>query len=52
MGNIEHDGLKEEHEADPLVPGMPDLITIRSDIDQVGIVGVDGGLEVMHGGNT
>ena len=49
MGNIEHDGLKEEHEADPLVPGMPDLITIRSDFDQVG---VGGGREVMHGGNT
>ena len=52
MGNVAHEGLQEQHEADPLVPGMPDLIAILSDLDQVGIVGVDGRLEVVHGGDT
>ena len=50
--DVAHQGLEEEDEADPLVPGVPDLIAILGDLDQVGIVGVEGRLEVVHGGDA
>ena len=32
VGNIAHYGLDKEHQADPLVPGMPDLIAVLIDL--------------------
>ena len=63
VGNIAHYGLDKEHQADPLVPGMPDLIAILSDLiaflidlmdlfDQEAVVLVNGLLDVRHWANT
>ena len=52
VGNVAHEGLEEENEADPLVPSMPDLVSILGDLDQVGVVRVEGGFEVVHGGDS
>ena len=44
MWKVAQESLEEQNEADPLVPGVPDLIPILGDLNQVGIVGVNVGL--------
>ena len=52
VGYVAHESLQEQDEADPLVPGVPDLITLLGHPDQVGVVGVQGRLQVVQGGDT
>ena len=52
MGEVAHESLQEEDKADPLVPRVPDLISILSDPNQVGVVGIQIGFEVVQGGNS
>ena len=49
---VAHESLQEEDKADPLVPRVPDLIPILGHPDQVRVVGIQIGLEVVHGGNS
>ena len=38
VGEIAGDGLEEEDEYDPLIPGMSDLISLRGDLHQVAVL--------------
>lgn len=49
VGKVAEDSLKEQDKADPLVPGMSDLIPLLVYLNQVLIFVVDGG---EHGAHT
>merc|ERR1719148_166620 len=42
VGDVAHDGLECEHKDDPLVPGVPDLITLAGHLHQVPVEGGGG----------
>ena len=46
VGEIAGDGLEEEDENDPLIPGMSDLVTLRGDLNQVAVPGGGAGVGV------
>ena len=52
VGEVAHESLQEEDKADPLVPRVTNLIPILGHPDQVGVVGIQIRLEVVHGGNS
>lgn len=52
MRDVAHESLQKQDETDPLVPGMPDFVTLCGVPDQVGIVGVQGRLSVVQRGNS
>ena len=52
VGEVAHESLQEEDKADPLVPRVTYLIPILGHPDQVGVVGIQIRLEVVHGGNS
>ena len=48
MRNIAHEGLKEENEADPLIPCVPHFVALFSDSYEIGIVGIKCRVQVVH----
>ena len=38
VGEVAEEGLEEEYEDDPLVPGVPDLVPVLGHLHQIGVV--------------